>query len=201
MRAALSERDLTRLENETSVPNQPGTRTTSLDALSRQVLENLANRILPKSRIVRLTSFNKSADKNWALPWHQDRVIAVKQRENIEGFENWSRKDHYWHCEPPIGFLEDMVFSRIYFDDTDVTSGDLHIACRSHAYGKISAKQIPGIISASKIELCQAARGDVLFVKALTLHTSPLSKTTHSRKILRADFSARNLPPSLEWAL
>ena len=55
--------------------------------------------LLPYARPVRLISFNKTAEQNWALPWHQDRVIAVRHKEGIEGFNNWTKKTDIWHCE------------------------------------------------------------------------------------------------------
>jgi hypothetical protein len=51
---------------------------------------------------VRLVAFNKSADANWGVPWHQDRVVAVRQRIECAGYSNWSPKDGFWHCEPHL---------------------------------------------------------------------------------------------------
>ena len=43
-------------------------------------------------------------------------------------------------------------------------------------------------------------RGDVLFVKALTLHRSRSSARQTGRRTLRIDYCAGRLPPPLAWA-
>jgi hypothetical protein len=47
-----------------------------------------------KARPVRAMLFDQSANANWSLGWHQDRVIAVKQRVETIGFENWMITDY-----------------------------------------------------------------------------------------------------------
>lgn len=48
----------------------------------------------------RAVGFVKSKDKNWSLPWHQDRVIAMPRKLDSPAYENWSQKSGVWHCEP-----------------------------------------------------------------------------------------------------
>lgn len=50
---------------------------------------------------VRAILFDKSAEQNWSLGWHQDRTIAVKQRIDVDGFGPWSVKSGMIHVEPP----------------------------------------------------------------------------------------------------
>lgn len=44
----------------------------------------------PNLRPTRVVTFDKSETANWGVPWHQDRVIAVQERHDVDGFENWS---------------------------------------------------------------------------------------------------------------
>ena len=67
---------------------------------------------------VRTVSFNKSQRANWGVPWHQDRVIAVNDKVETEGYRNWTKKSGTWHCEPPLSVLENMLFVRVHLDDT-----------------------------------------------------------------------------------
>src|SRR5438552_18606411 len=53
----------------------------------------------PECLPVRAILFDKSADQNWPLGWHQDRTIAVKQRIEVEGFGRWSIKSGMVHVE------------------------------------------------------------------------------------------------------
>lgn len=75
-------------------------------------LHNLVGSLLPGGIPVRALVFNKSTDANWVVPWHQDRVIAVKDRHKVAGYKNWTKKSGVWHVEPPEEILENMVFAR-----------------------------------------------------------------------------------------
>jgi hypothetical protein len=41
---------------------------------------------------VRATLFNKTAESNWRVQWHQDRAIAVRERHDVTGYGPWSSK-------------------------------------------------------------------------------------------------------------
>jgi hypothetical protein len=41
---------------------------------------------------VRAILFDKSAEQNWSLGWHQDRTIAVRQRIDVEGVRAMERQ-------------------------------------------------------------------------------------------------------------
>src|SRR5260370_3540113 len=51
---------------------------------------------------VRAILFDKSADQNWSLRWHQDRTIVVKQRIDVNGFGPWSINSGMVHGDPPF---------------------------------------------------------------------------------------------------
>jgi hypothetical protein len=48
---------------------------------------------------------------------------------------------------------------------------------------------------------CLAAAGDVLAMKALTVHASDPASVPAHRRVLHLDFSTADLPPPLEWAV
>jgi hypothetical protein len=82
----------------------------------------------PECLPVRATLFDKSADKNWSLGWHQDRTIAVKQRIDVNGFGPWSIKSGMVHVEPRFDSLARMVTLRVHLDTVPVTNALLLIA-------------------------------------------------------------------------
>src|SRR5690242_13805995 len=41
---------------------------------------------------VRAILFDKNPDTNWAVAWHQDLTIAVRERIDVQGFGSWSLK-------------------------------------------------------------------------------------------------------------
>ncbi len=49
-----------------------------LRALAREGMGGVA-------RPARVLFFDKTPESNWAVPWHQDRTIAVKQRIDTDG--------------------------------------------------------------------------------------------------------------------
>lgn len=58
---------------------------------------------------VRAILFNKSAETNWSLAWHQDRTICVRERREAPGFGPWTVKGGMLHVAPPFELLSKMV--------------------------------------------------------------------------------------------
>jgi hypothetical protein len=48
---------------------------------------------------------------------------------------------------------------------------------------------------------CLAKAGDVLAMKALTVHASDPASVPGHRRVLHLDFCTADLPPPLEWAV
>jgi hypothetical protein len=197
-RRALSVAGLSALDAAASAEGKPGERIVALDGLEE--VNALATQILPNARPVRIIAFNKTDVSNWTLPWHQDRVVALRERVETPGFTNWTNKSGIWHAEPPIELLERMVFARIHLDPADTRNGCLQLALGTHSRGKVAAGDAEAIAHAAPIEDCVAERGDVLFAKALILHRSSPSRVRGGRRAIRVDYCAEALPAPLEWA-
>jgi len=140
VRGALSSRDLKLLDQVSSKEQLAGSRLEWSELLVEAAgissnLNLIAERVLTGAKPVRFVSFNKNSKTNWSLPWHQDRVIAVKGKVEKDGFINWSQKAGQWHCEPPTEILEKMVFARIHLDASDETNGCLELSIGSHKHG------------------------------------------------------------------
>lgn len=154
----------------------------------------------PNLRPTRVVTFDKSETANWGVPWHQDRVIAVQERHDVDGFENWSRKAGWWHCAPPADVLSDMFFVRLHLDPSTTENGAMEIAVGSHDHGLIAASKADDIASQSETEVCEAAAGDILILNMLTLHRSrPSTQTGSTRRTIRVDYAAGSLPAPLSW--
>ena len=164
-RNALGADNLARLDRLCDLAGRPGARvgpSAALDAaLSEESLTQVISRFLPGAKPVRVVSFDKSSTNNWAVPWHQDRVIAVKERHPVAGFKNWSLKAGIWHCEPPVEVLNKMLFVRIHLDDCDAESGAMQIALNSHSYGAVTSAEAAGIAERSGLK--PAWRGGATF--------------------------------------
>lgn len=202
LRGALNSGALTLLETFFESTSRPGSRL-RLDSVLRAALAPIdaeIQTIVPKMNPVRALAFNKTAQTNWALPWHQDRVIAVKNRCALPEFGNWTQKDGEWHCEPPAQILDKMLFVRVHIDDGDAESGAMEIAVGSHKAGLVAANQAASTAMTYPHDTCTAARGDILILPMLTLHRSLAAPKPGARRVFRIDYAADRLPEPLEWA-
>lgn len=204
LRQAVTADEMAGMDALIDIGNRPGTRIRDsaplFDMIRKSAWVDAIARLWPLRHPVRALAFDKSADSNWGVPWHQDRVIAVKEKAEAPGFSSWSNKSGLWHCEPPLEFLDQMLFVRVHFDRNSAQNGAMEIALQSHKAGMIPAGDAAKIAQSCETEVCQADRGDILVLNMLTLHRSCPSKVASSRRALRVDFAPDTLPPPLSWA-
>ena len=152
------------------------------------------------ARATRVLAFDKSADRNWGLGWHQDRAIAVKARAEAPGFKHWTVKQGVPHVEAPEDVLSCMVTLRLHLDDCGLDNGPLEIAADSCRAGAVPKGRIAELVSDMECLQCPAHAGDVLAMKGLTFHRSKPAKQPIHRRVLHVDYAADDLPGPLEWA-
>lgn len=151
------------------------------------------------ARPVRALLFDKSPETNWALGWHQDRTIAVRERIAAPGFGPWTRKQGMTHVEPPFALIERMVTLRIHLDPVPRTNAPLLIAPGSHRLGKLPEPEIDAAVQACGLATCIADAGDVRVYATPILHASERTRILTRRRVLQVDYSAHTLPAGLEW--
>jgi ectoine hydroxylase-related dioxygenase (phytanoyl-CoA dioxygenase family) len=154
-----------------------------------------------QARAVRILYFDKTPDKNWAVPWHQDRTIAVANRVDMPGFGPWSVKAGIRHVEPPESILRNIVSLRLHLDDCGSDNGPLLALRGSFRLGRVPAQEIRPHVDRGEIEVCCARAGDVVAMRGLTIHASERVLRPGHRRVLHVDFSCADLPGDLEWAL
>jgi Phytanoyl-CoA dioxygenase (PhyH) len=152
------------------------------------------------ARPVRVLFFDKTPVSNWAVPWHQDRTIAVKERRDIDGYGPWSRKGGIVHVEPPVPILEGMLALRLFVDDCGVEDGPLEVAIGSHRRGRVPVREVCDIAAKSAIFTATGKAGDVLAIKALAIHRSKRAVSPSRRGTLHVDYALVDVPELLEWA-
>lgn len=148
---------------------------------------------------VRAILFDKSAETNWSLGWHQDRTICVKQRREAPGFGPWTVKQGYHHVAPPFELLERMVTLRVHLDDVPATNAPLKVALGSHLFGQIAEKDIEDTIRRCDLLECLAKAGDIWAYSTPIAHASDAAETPTNRRVLQVDYSADELPHDLRW--
>jgi len=206
LRGALAPADLAPFDRAAALRARPGARLSPDPDLAAVLapggaLGRTVNALLPGTKPVRLIAFDKTPENNWGVPWHQDRVIAVKDRAEVPGYAAWTRKAGIWHCEPPADILSQMLFLRVHLDDQQAENGAMQIAPGSHRLGRIPAAEAAARAGAYEAMTCEARRGDVLVLDMLTLHRSLASASPAPRRVLRIDYAAVDLPAPLAWAL
>ncbi|HEX8526549.1 phytanoyl-CoA dioxygenase family protein [Allosphingosinicella sp.] len=153
----------------------------------------------PRARPVRAIFFDKSRDRNWALGWHQDRTIAVRERVEAPGFTDWTVKSGIHHCVPPFGYLERTLTLRLHLDDTGVDNAPLLIAPGTHRLGRIAEPEIPQAVERHGTDTCLAKAGDIWAYSTPILHASDRAGTPLRRRVLQILYSAEVLGGGLEW--
>lgn len=182
--------------------DRPGTRLSPTDlGAARAVLNGVVGQVMSGAQATRVVGFFKSGGQNWALSWHQDRVIAVADRVEVSGVGNWTNKSGTWHCEPPERVLNRMIFARVLLDPVDERNGGMRFAPGSHRAGIVRKSDAAAAAARYPIETETGEAGDVLLLPMLTLHASAVSGSGADRCVLRVDFAADPLPPPLEWAV
>jgi ectoine hydroxylase-related dioxygenase (phytanoyl-CoA dioxygenase family) len=149
--------------------------------------------------LVRSLLFDKIAEANWKVAWHQDLTIAVKQRIETEGFTAWSVKAGIYHVQPPVPLLDNMLTLRIHLDDCDKSNGALQVIPCSHLYGRLTACDIEFLKEQNTAVSCDAQSGDILLMRPLLLHASSASLSPAHRRVIHLEFAIDELPENLEW--
>lgn len=170
-------------------------------ALARS--ERMLNLIRPHLSIepqpVRVIYFDKSAESNWGVHWHQDLTIALRARAEAEGFGPWSIKEGIPHVQPPAELLAQMLTLRLHLDDADESNGALRVLPDSHREGRLTAERIQELRTGQPEFLCAAAVGDVLLMRPLLLHASHRATNPKHRRVLHIEYAGFTLPDGLHW--
>lgn len=150
----------------------------------------------PEGGLVRGLYFDKPPGHSWALPWHRDLTIAVKEHGALGIFKKPTKKAGVPHVEAPVQLLESMVTARIHLDDVTDKNGPLRVIPGSHLLEKndSSGEKEQAVLT------CRA--GDVLLMRPLLLHSSGHSEEEHAghRRIIHLEFTpSPKLPDGYEW--
>jgi hypothetical protein len=159
--------------------------------------EMLARIVGPGFGLVRVLYFDKPPGQSWALPWHKDLTVAV--RDNTlpsESFRRPTRKAGVPHVEAPLMVLESMLTARIHLDAVTAENGPMKVVIGSHRSGKTLS------LTEGEVRTLFAGEGDVLLIRPLMAHCSNRSAddTDRHRRILHLEFASRaSLPDGFAW--
>jgi hypothetical protein len=171
----------------------------SLPALLSPATDIASLLLKAPARPVRAVLFDKTAEQNWALGWHQDRTIAVANRADVPGFGPWTVKQGITHVAPPIEVLMRMATLRIHLDDCIPDNAPLRIALGSHKLGYVAADDASTKAAAHPVFDCLAKAGDVWAYSTPILHASDRAAKPSRRRVLQVDYASFDLPMPLRW--
>ena len=186
-------------------PDQAGVRIHGIKALEPLLGSDgcigavAANVLGADAKPVRAILFNKSAETNWSLAWHQDRTICVKERREAPGFGPWTVKRGMHHVAPPFELLSRMVTLRAHLDDVPISNAPLLFAPGSHRLGRIPESEVDEVVKRCGTRTCTANAGDIWLYATPILHASEAASAPTSRRVLQVDFAAETLPHGLQW--
>lgn len=164
------------------------------------IREMVSGLLGPAARPVRAIAFDKTAGRNWSVPWHQDRTIAVNRRDEGADVRCWTVKDGVDHCEPPVGLLERMVTLRWHLDAVGRQDGCIRVLPGSHRRGRLKAADIRNLLAEVPAVDVPVPAGGVFVMSPLLVHSSRKRVTEGRRRVLHVELAAGDPPAPLRWA-
>jgi hypothetical protein len=151
----------------------------------------LAGEVLGSSPIpFRATLFDKSADANWLVVWHQDTALPLRRRVEAPGWGPWSVKAGVLYAHAPAVALEQVVALRVHLDDSTTLNGPLRVLPGTHKQGLLSDERIASLSQETRPVECLSPEGGVLAMRPLLVHASSKSRDARPRRVLRIEYAA-----------
>ena len=150
----------------------------------------------------RATLFDKSADANWLVAWHQDTALPLRERVDAPGWGPWSTKLGVLYAHAPAEALERVIALRLHLDDSTRANGPLRVIPGSHRLGVLSDDEVARIAETSAAADCLVSRGGVVAMRPLLIHSSPRLDTPMPRRVLHIEYAeSLAILPGIELAL
>jgi len=143
--------------------------------------------------------FDKPAQSNWYVTWHQDATINVTDKKEAKGYNGWTKKGNMYGVCPPEEVLHNTATLRIHLDDTDEDNGALQVLPGSHKK-RMTDDEIKLITQNSVPALCDVRAGGLLIMRPLLLHASSKANRQKGRRVIHLEFNRLELANGLEWA-
>lgn len=163
----------------------------------------IARRFLGASPVpFRATLFDKSADNNWLVVWHQDRALPLQERRDVSGWGPWSVKAGITYAHAPVSALCRVVALRLHIDDSSSDNGPLRVLPGTHTVGVLSDAEIARLVREVQAVDCVAPAGGVVAMRPLLVHASSKAETDLQRRVLHIEYAeALALGDGLELAV
>ena len=168
------------------------------DLRSHPLLQELMG---PQSVAVQCTYFEKSSNRNWLVPMHQDRSIPVANQVIGAHLTGWSEKEGQLFVHAPRDLLQKLVAVRLHLDNCRAEDGPLRVVPGSHQQGLLSDLDIAHWRKTRGEVICEASAGDVLVLSPMLLHASSKASGAGQRRLLHFVFGPCQPGHGLAWRL
>jgi ectoine hydroxylase-related dioxygenase (phytanoyl-CoA dioxygenase family) len=154
-------------------------------------LLGIAQEVLgPQAFPFRATLFDKSPKSNWLVVWHQDTALPLRERRETPGWGPWSVKEGVIYAHAPASSLCDVLVLRVHLDDSTEQNGPLRVLPGSHKAGVLTDDAIHELVARVPAVDCAIAKGGVLAMRPLLVHSSSKSRCEASRRVIHIEYSA-----------
>ena len=188
--AKVSPEEIAGLRDSIFTPGLPGTRCLldepRVAAVARQMRAQLVESgVLSAAAVaIQAIAFDKTAEANWKVTWHQDVMFPFAQRVRADGYDLATKKDGVDYARPPRAVLEQMLAVRLHLDDCDESNGPLRVAPGSHRVGILKSTEIAGRVEQHGEVTCLARAGEAVLMRPLLLHASSTARAPKHRRVL-----------------
>jgi ectoine hydroxylase-related dioxygenase (phytanoyl-CoA dioxygenase family) len=153
-------------------------------------LLDIAREIMGRPAVpFRATLFDKSPTSNWLVVWHQDTALPLTERREIPGWGPWSVKEGVIYAHAPASALCDILALRVHLDDSTKQNGPLRVLPGSHTNGVLSDNAIHELASCVPAVDCTSAKGGVLAMRPLLVHSSSKSHAEAARRVVHIEYA------------
>jgi len=188
--AILSDFECTQVSQQFTVSGVAGCRSLLSESWCAELAIKLQERLLPflttlsGKRAVQCSLFQKTSDANWLVSWHQDRTLPASCVDDAKRIGKARDKDGLLMCQPTQDVLENVIAIRVHLDACGPESGPLSVIPKSHRSGILKQPQINAEKNRADHHLIVAARGSVMAMHPLLLHSSGKALKANGRKVL-----------------
>ena len=157
-------------------------------AADRRLLDLAAQFVGRGAVPFRATLFDKSADANWLVAWHQDTALPLRQRVDDTEWGPWSTKGGALYAHAPAWALERVIALRVHLDDSTATNGPLRVLPGTHRLGVLRDDEIQRLSQELTAVDCITSAGGVIAMRPLTVHSSSKSSDDRPRRVLHIEY-------------
>jgi ectoine hydroxylase-related dioxygenase (phytanoyl-CoA dioxygenase family) len=137
----------------------------------------------------RATLFDKTADSNWLVAWHQDRALSLENRIEVAGWGPWSIKEGVHYAHAPATALENVVALRLSLDDSAEDNGPLRVLPGTESLGVLTDAQIATLAHEIAPIDCCVDGGGLVVMRPLLVHASSKVVSHRSRRVLHIEYA------------